>query len=441
MSKLKVKLIDRIILIIVVFLIFKIVEISSSVQYNLVITFILMVLFLFSSVILITSHFFSDIGKEKPTLPKKLPSVAVVTYAFNNFKAVEPTVRRLSELNYPIPYNVYVVNDGTMGFLKKYKKVKLITLDKKYFNNNIKATIMNIAFKKLKEDYILCTDGDTIPDKNALINLMGHMKGKVGAVIGYIVPNKANNLLEKIQVYEYALSFGLWARGLSGLDSMFVVVGALNLINRKRFLEVGGFDVNNITEDADLAYAFKKHGYSIRHTIKATATTDIPDTIKEFVRQRVRWYRGACYTWLKYKKMFFNHKVGLFGAFILPYFIFLNLLGISIFLKFIVVSVRRFIEYFYFYISEIISQGFIVFNFFNFNYFFIPPMTIAILLVFGITIFMTLISFSFMDMHIKLKDLPSFFVFILIYGFMITILYLWSITEEFIGIKYYWKKT
>jgi len=91
-----------------------------------------MVLFLFSSVILITSHFFSDIGKEKPTLPKKLPSVAVVTYAFNNFKAVEPTVRRLSELNYPIPYNVYVVNDGTMGFLKKYKKVKLITLDNEY---------------------------------------------------------------------------------------------------------------------------------------------------------------------------------------------------------------------------------------------------------------------------------------------------------------------
>lgn len=440
MNKVKVKLIDRIILIIVIFLIYKIVEISSTIRYNLIITFILVVLFLFSSFILIISHFFSDLGREKPSLPKKLPSVAVVTYAFNNFKKIEPTVKRLTQLKYPIPYTVYVVNDGTMDFLKKYKKVKLITLDKKYFskNNNIKATIMNIAFKKLKEDYILCTDGDTVPEKDALVNLMGHMKGKVGAVIGYVVPNKADNLLEKIQVYEYVLSYGLWARGLSGLESMFVVVGALNLIDRKRFIKVGGFDVNNMTEDADLAYAFKKHGYSVRHTLKATAKTDIPNTIKGFFRQRIRWYRGACHTWLKYKGLFFNKSAGLFGVFILPYFVFLNLLGISIFLKFIIVSLRRFFEYLYFYIFEVINQGFIVFDLFNFNYFYIPPMMLVILLVFGVTIFMTLVSFSFLNMHIKLKDVPSFLIFILIYGFMITILYIWSITEEFLGLKYKW---
>ncbi len=436
----KVKLIDRIILLIVAFLIYKVVEISSSVEYSLITTLILVVLFLYSSFVLIISHYFSDAKKEKSTLPKNPPNVAVVTYAFNNFKKAEPTVKRLQQLEYPGKYTVYVVNDGTIDFLKKYKNVKSIKLDKKYFSKkqNVKASIMNIAFKKIKEDYILCTDGDTIPDKNVLITLMGLMKGKTAAVIGFVMADKTKNLLEKIQEYEYTLSYGLWARGLSGLESMFVVVGALNLIDRKRFLEVGGFDENNMTEDADLAYAFKKNGYKVKHTPYAKARTDVPNNIKSFFRQRIRWYRGACHTWLKYKRLFFNKNIGVFGIFILPYFVFLNFLGISIFLKFIVVSVRRFFIYLYYYILEAINQGFIVFDLFNFSYFYFPPMALIIMVVIGVTLFMAIVSFTFADLRLKIKDLPSFIVFIMIYGFMITILYIWSITAEFLGLDNKW---
>ncbi len=434
------RIVERIILFFSLLFIYYVYIVCSNPKYTLIITFGLILLFLYSSIILVTAHFFSKSDKIKEKKIDEYPSVAVVTYAFNNFKGVEKTVKKLCELEYPKPFNVYVVNDGTVDFLKKYKKVKLITLNKKYFRrgHNIKAIVMNIAFKKIKEEYILCADGDTLPKKNTIIELMKLVDKKVAAVTGFIIPSNKNKLIEKIQLFEYYLGFGLWAKGLSGLESMFVVIGALNIIDRKKFLEVGGFDENNITEDTGLSYSFQKHGYKVRHALKAQAATEVPSTVKGLIRQRIRWYRGTCYTWLKHRKLFFNKTAGTFGLFILPYFIFLNLLGISIFFRFLFFSLKRIIQYAYFYVLEVISQGFFMFDLFNFDYIFVPPLMLTLLIVIGMTIFMTIISFSFSQMKIKPKDIPAFIFFIAIYGFLRSILHIIAMIEELFGIKYKW---
>lgn len=442
LRSLKAKLIDRLIILIIFIGIFLIINLLSNSSYKLYISLFLFVFFIYTLIILLLAHNLNPLNEkalENKEMPKKVPTVAVVTYAYNHFKGVDKTIERLIDLEYPIPFTVYVVNDGTMGYLKKYKKVKLITIDPKYFvkGQNIKAIIMNKAFKQLKEDNIFCVDGDSLPEKNALLKMTPLLNNSVAAVIGLVIPLNTRNLLEKMQMFEYNLYFGLWSRGLAKLNSVFVVVGPLNLINRQKFEEIGGFDIHNITEDADLAYAFQKKGYKIEHTILAKAKTEVPSTIKSFWRQRVRWYRGAYYTWLKYKSFFFSKGSGVFGNFVLPYLIFLNLLGIGLFLKFLIVSGYRFFVQAYYLISLQIANGIWLFKF-DPSYFLYDPTFLIVLFVFACTILMAIFSFSFSGLKLKIGDIIPFFLFCFGYNFLIMVVYLYSLLLEFLGVKYKW---
>jgi len=257
-SKISVK--DRLILFSIFVIISVLIYLSSLVSIKLLVSMIILIIFLYTIVLLFIVNLFYKSEHKNYKFPKTPPSVAVVTYAYNNFKGIESQIDILLKLDYPIPYNVYLINDGTFEHLKNKKGLKLINIDKKYFKSgNIKAQIMNIGFKKLKEENILCMDGDTIPQKDVLMKMTPLLEGNTKAVIGCILPSNRNNLIEKLQVYEYILNFGLWARGLSLMNSMFVVVGALNLIKREAFLEVGGFDIYNIVEKFRNLKAFYLH--------------------------------------------------------------------------------------------------------------------------------------------------------------------------------------
>jgi cellulose synthase/poly-beta-1,6-N-acetylglucosamine synthase-like glycosyltransferase len=437
--KKKISLVDRFIILLVFIFIYIFVYIFSNSNYQLIFSAILFILFLYTSVLLLLLHFKYKHTHSKERFPNKVPTVAVVTYAFNGFRAVEQTVKKLCKLEYPIPYNVYVINDGTVDFLKKYKKVKLINLSKSNFTKgqNIKATIMNIAFKKLKEENILCTDGDTLVEKNVLMNMTGLLDNKTAAVIGFVRPYNHKNIIERLQIFEYNLYFGLWNRGLAIMDSVFVVVGPLNLINRKKFLEVGGFDVTNITEDTDLAFLFRKKGYKIKHTINAIAETEVPSNLKSYIKQRVRWYRGGYLTWLKHKKMFFSKNGDIFGNFILPYFIFVNILGMGALLQIIWNVIRTYIVQIFYYILECAKQGVFYIDL-NIKFIYVPPTTILLLFTLIIALFLAIIAFSFSDYKLKTKDIPIFILFTFGYGLMISVIYLYSLFLEFIGKSYKW---
>lgn len=449
--KTKLNLKDKFILFLVFVFIVLFVWFFSNTNNLVLLGLILFVIFTYLVVLLIYIYFKYPHQNEKELFPNKIPTVAVVTYAFNNFKGVEKTVKKLCNLEYPIPYNVYVINDGTMEYLKKISpKVKLITLDKKYFKKgqNIKATIMNLGFKKLNEENILCTDGDTLPNKDVLMCMTGLLKEDVGAVIGFIKPTNKMNWIEKMQMFEYNLFFAFWNYSFSLMDSMFVVCGPLNLINRKRFFEVGGFDITNITEDADLAFAFRQSNYKLVHSLDAVAETDIPNTLKKFFRQRIRWYRGGFFTWLKYKHLFFKKKSGLFGNFIFPYIAIMNIIGMAFFAQVVWNSLKFIFTYLIPYIYNFIKlDGFQKFINYILNlslneivnfYIYIPSTTTLVFFTFAFSLLLGILAFSFSNLKVNLKDLWYFILFSSVYPMIFTAVYLYSLILEFISYKYRW---
>lgn len=404
------------------------------------VTFLMMsFVFLYLILLIISVYlFYPNIGKPR-AFPEKTPTLGVVTYAFNNFLPVKRTVQALLKLEYPIPFKVYVITDGTCTFLKEIKGVKQIVIDKKYFRKakNTKSIIMNEGLKYIKEENIFCVDGDTMPEKDVLIKMTGFLQEKdVVAVNGVLVPENRKKLWEKIQVIEYSLNWGIYLRILSAMNSVNIPIGAMFLMKKNIFDKLGGYSVDNFVEDKELGYRIIKAGYKIRCCDSAYGSTETPDNIKEWFKQRRRWSRGELATIFEHRDVLFNLKYNLFGIFVLPFTFFLQTIGVGFVFSYIFIFLKRQIIYLYFLGTEFILNGMFVFPKLGS---FILPSTIYVVLL-SIIIFITYAIFAFRITRFTLnyKYIIPFIFFILIYMYLLVSVYLISIIQEFLGFENKW---
>lgn len=396
---------------------------------------------LFYAILFLLIFFFYPQTAKCNEKPKKYPNVAVVTYAFNNWEPIEKTVKELLKLKYPKPFKVYVITDGTCSFLEKYP-VELVKIDKKNFKNklNVKATIMNIGLKKINAEYFFCVDGDTIPKKDAIIKMIPFLNDKdVVVVNGFLVPSNTNKLITKIQAIEYNFSWGLFQRITGALNSIFVAVGGMCLIQKKAFEEVGGYDETNVTEDREIIYRFRKKGYKIKFAEDSRGYTEVPETLGKLKKQRDRWFYGEIDTATKHRSFYFNKNFKTFGLFALPYSLFLQLLSISILFKIAHFAYNRYILFYYYFITEMIKQSYFVGISFTFPSF-LPSATFFWIIVFMVTIFFMFVGFTLSDFKLDHTYFLAFFIFIFIYNIYLGVIYINALIQNLIG-DFKWEKS
>lgn len=403
--------------------------------------FILAVYFYFLILSILISKKYAEVSKAEP-FPEKPPSVAVVTYAFNNWTPIKKTITQLKKLKYPIPFKIYVITDGTCTFLKGDKQVKPILIDKKYFikgKKNLKSVIINQGLKQITEENIFEVDGDTIPERNALMNMTGSLKGDVGMVVGVIGVTNSNNFVEKVQTIEYNFSFGLPRMVLTAMGSLDIGTGAMCLFKRKDFLAVGGYNEHNITEDKDLAYKLIDRGKKIHFVVDAKAKTEVPNTWKKYYIQRIRWGRGGIDTTNRYLSFLFNKKLGIFGYY-LPYSLFVLIMSMALIFRATYNIVANFIEYSYYHILNFIQYGVVwgditinLSNLLNVN-------SIIIILFVSLLISIYFMGLSFKYTNHKLDSsyiLPIIFL-LLVYGFIIIMINIISVVQELFEVQSKW---
>ncbi len=408
---------------------------------------VILIIFGFSFYFLIVSLL---IAKKYPStsnsepFPKKAPTVAIVTYAFNNFKPILKTISSLKKLKYPIPFYIYVITDGTCDFLNDVKGVKQIILPKNYFKNdhkaNLKSKVINEGLKHITEKNIFQVDGDTIPNKDALLKMTGTLKGNVAMVIGSVGVTNDNKFLEKIQTVEYNFGFGFPRMVLTAIDSLDIATGAFCLYDRKKFLSVGGYDIYNITEDKEIAYKFIENKYTVKFVIDAKSKTEVPNTWKGFFTQRIRWYRGGHDVTAKYSHLLFTTKYGYFN-----FYLIYNTLALVIGMMFVAKALWDLISNFfinmYFSISNILVYGLeITFeSLFDFS---INPFINSLLILFIISIsfgiYYIFITFKYNEFKIEKKHIFPLIYMITIHGFILLLISIISIIYGALGVKYKW---
>jgi len=419
---------------------------TFAIKLNVFFTIVIFLIFIYFVVCsILISHKYSDFAEPEP-FPKKVPTVTVVTYAFNNFKPILETIDHIKKLEYPIPFDICVITDGTCDFLNKVKGVKQIKLPKEYFDKtkylNVKAKIMNEGLKQIHTDNVLSIDGDTIPSPDVLMKLTGTLKDNVGIVVAGLDVNNSNNFIEKVQQIEYKFSFSLPKVVLSSLNSLDLGCGGCNLMSKKLFDEVGGYDEENITEDKEIAYKLISAGYLVKFVPSAKASTIVPSTFKSFFKQRLRWMRGGFDVSIKYLSLLFDKSKKTFGLFVLPYSFGTLILTISLVFKVIYNVLKYVFVSLYYFLVNLFTYGY-SFSPIDFSrvipkHFFIDSFFILLLISVIFSLYYIFLSFGHNDFKLTKGYLIPFIYFIFIHGFVIIIICIVSIIYSLFGVKYSW---
>jgi cellulose synthase/poly-beta-1,6-N-acetylglucosamine synthase-like glycosyltransferase len=268
---------------------------------------------------------FSRTALYKPS-PKKTfaqypeEGVTVLVTARNKFQHLKVLIPKLFEQDYP-KFDVMVVNDQSSDRTKRlledlmarYPKLRSVTL--KYTPKHVTAKkyAITLGIKVAKNDVILLTDANTIPQSNQWIRKMTapvREEGKTFA-LGYSgYEAKPGSLNEWIQFETilralFYLSFSLWkspfmgtGRNLSYRKSFFMEVNAF-----KGFWDLDGGDDTVFVN----TYATGENTKVVIDPVAITVSTP-KETLKEYLQQE----KNALYA-----ESFFRvedkRKMGIFG--------------------------------------------------------------------------------------------------------------------------------
>lgn len=225
--------------------------------------------------------------------------VTVLIACYNEEKNIKNTLRYITNQDYNGPISVIVIDnnssDRTTAFANEAKDEMGIDLMVIHEAKSGKSFALNAALDYVKTKYILTLDADTLLHKSAIRNIVARILSApddVCAVAGTVlVRNSRSNMLTKIQEWDYFLGIASIKR-LQGLfQGTLVAQGAFSLYKKDAVVSVGGWPYA-IGEDIVLTWSFLGNKWRVYFEPLAVAFTDVPNTLKHFLRQRSRWARG-----------------------------------------------------------------------------------------------------------------------------------------------------
>ncbi len=234
---------------------------------------------------------------------KPLPPISMIVCAYNEENTIRQTIYSIVSQEYPAPVEVLIVNDGSTDRTEevtlqaiaenssKNFEIKLLTL----VQNGGKAKALNEGFKEVSHEYIVTVDADSYLHKDALINLVNYMvhssRDTVAVAGAVLVKNSRNNWITKLQEWDYFHGIAVVKRIQSLYQGTLVAQGSFSCLKKSAINECGPWS-DTMGEDIVLTWGFHDRGYKVRYAENAIIFTDVPETYKQFYRQRRRWARG-----------------------------------------------------------------------------------------------------------------------------------------------------
>ncbi|PIN90518.1 hypothetical protein COU60_01715 [Candidatus Pacearchaeota archaeon CG10_big_fil_rev_8_21_14_0_10_34_76] len=283
--------------------------------------------------------------------PGKPEPVSIVMPCYNAEKNIGNAIESLLNLDWPKEMmEIIIVDDASKDnsvniiekYVAKYDNIRLIKHEK---NSGCAAATTNTGVRAAKYDYIAVADDDSTPKRDALRKMIGFLQNEkdVAAVTCSILAEHPETFMQKLQGIEYAII--AWTRKLLDfVDSVYVTPGPFALYKKEKLIEVGLFDVKNLTQDIEIVWRLLSHGYKARMSLATGVYSETPKKIGAWWKQRVRWTIGGIQTLLKYKHLLL--RKGMLGVFIIPFFafsLFLGMLGLGLFAY--LITRRLFISY------------------------------------------------------------------------------------------------
>ncbi len=222
------------------------------------------------------------------------PLISIIVPGKNEGKHIYKLIISLKEQTYK-NFELIVIDDGsdddTESICKGLQKAGLINL---FIRNDVrggKASAANLGYRYSKGKIIIHLDADCSYDNDAVekIVIPFYTNQNIGAVGGNVfVRNYKDNLCTTLQAIEYADTISAGRITTSYLGIYRVVSGAFGAFLKEALDRVGGWDIGPGL-DGDITVKLRKLGYKIAFEPDAVCQTNVPNTFKKLMNQRLRW--------------------------------------------------------------------------------------------------------------------------------------------------------
>lgn len=264
------------------------------------------------SIVWIVGSFYENLGNQNSYHRKSLscePTVDILMSCHNEENILYKSVESLANQNYE-NYKIILIDDGSddntidqmkLAKLKLNRHIEIIQLAA----NMGKAHALNVGLSKSKADFILCVDADSITASDALGYLVDSLlaEPQLGAVTGRPVVLNTVNLISKLQYIEYFLNVDCIKRAQAYFCKLILTVsGVLTLYRTDTLKSIGGWNEQAMTEDINATWKIYDVDLRCGYVPEAICYIRVPETIRGFVKQRIRWSRGGLEVWKEHIK-------------------------------------------------------------------------------------------------------------------------------------------
>jgi biofilm PGA synthesis N-glycosyltransferase PgaC len=242
------------------------------------------------------------------------PGISILVAAYNEEASIADTLKSIALQGYPGEFEVLVIDDGSKdataavveGF--DYPWLRLL----RQSANRGKSAALNRGLAEAKHALVVTLDADSYLYRGALANLVGRYLSDpptTRAVAGtMLVRNSRQNWVTRAQEWDYFHGIAAIKRVQSLYQGTMVAQGAFSVYDRATLESVGGW-AECVGEDIVLTWAILMQGWRIGHAEDACCFTNVPATLRQFLRQRQRWSRGMMEAFRRFPRILLQPRL------------------------------------------------------------------------------------------------------------------------------------
>lgn len=276
-------------------------------------------------------------------------SVSVIIPCFNeNPKWLDQCLESIDRQHYA-DVEIIVVDDGSKNradLLPVFDKYRANSKFKIVFQENLgKRQAHKAGFDIAKGEIIVTIDSDTmIEAPYGILHIVKQFKNpQVGAVTGDVrVANKRENFLTQLIGYRYWTAFHQERAAQSLFDVLMCCSGPFSAYRKSILDKVKERYVSQKFLGAKCTYGDDRHltnlileeGHQVRFDNKAVSYTYVPNNLRQYIRQQIRWnksfYREMLWTFKHIHKHHLYMAYELLMQLILPFMLMIALTTVVI---------------------------------------------------------------------------------------------------------------
>jgi cellulose synthase (UDP-forming) len=232
---------------------------------------------------------------------ENLPTVDVFIPTFNEgVDILVDTLRAALALDYPVGrVKVWILDDGGRPWLRDLCRSRGVGYIARPTHEHGKAGNLNHALPRTQGEFVLGIDADFCLNKDFIFRTLGFLLYRQGVGLVQTPQHFRNpdpvqhNLFGAAAWTEEQNFFMTVAQSARDAHENAFCVGSGWLVPRARLEEMGGFPQGSLCEDLEISYVLRGRGWRTLFLNETLAHGLAPESVPEYIKQRVRWCGGT----------------------------------------------------------------------------------------------------------------------------------------------------